>query len=340
MIRFEHVEKTFPNGTQAVCDLSLEVAAGETLVLLGTSGSGKTTTMKMVNRLIEPTGGRILLDGVDVMERDPVELRRHIGYAIQHIGLFPHMSVGENIATVPRLVGWTRQQIDARIDQLLEMVGLPQEVRDRFPQQLSGGQKQRVGVARSLAADPPVVLMDEPFGALDPITRDQLQDEFLALDVDKTIIFVTHDIFEAVKMGDRIALLDAGEIQQLAAPAELVDNPANAFVEEFLGQHRFQLTLLTRHAVDLAEERGADDGGELPALRHRASMADALDAFKTSDRDRLTVADARGEQRLVLRRERLLQAITAAFGVGTEQEAVQRAAERDAPDAADPGAEG
>ncbi|MFW5698469.1 MAG: ABC transporter ATP-binding protein [Planctomycetota bacterium] len=328
MIRFEHVDKTFPNGTRAVRDLSLEVADGETLVLLGTSGSGKTTTMKMVNRLIDPTGGRILLDDRDIMEQDPVELRRHIGYAIQHIGLFPHMNVGENIATVPRLVGWTRKQIDERIDQLLEMVGLPHEVRERFPHQLSGGQKQRVGVARSLAADPPVVLMDEPFGALDPITRDQLQDEFLALDVDKTIIFVTHDIFEAVKMGDRIALLDEGEVQQLAAPAELVDNPANDFVEDFLGQHRFQLTLLTRHAVELAEDRGSADLEGAPVLRHRASMADALDVFKGTDRDRLPVNDAQGQARQMLRRERLLEAITEAFGVGSEAEARERAAAR------------
>ncbi|NQU75097.1 MAG: ATP-binding cassette domain-containing protein, partial [Planctomycetes bacterium] len=180
MIVFEQVCKTFPGGTEAVRELTLEVAEGETLVLLGTSGSGKTTTMKMVNRLIETTSGRILIDGRDVMEQDVIELRRRIGYAIQHIGLFSHMTIGENIAVVPKLLQWPRPQIDERIDQLLEMMGLEgSEFRDRFPSQLSGGQRQRVGVARALAADPPIVLMEERFGALVPITREQLQNEFL-----------------------------------------------------------------------------------------------------------------------------------------------------------------
>jgi osmoprotectant transport system ATP-binding protein len=249
LIRFERVSKVFPGGLRAVCDLSLEVAQGETLVLLGTSGSGKTTSMKMVNRLIEPSSGRVLVQGEDVMHTDPIQLRRKIGYAIQHIGLFSHMTVAQNIGVVPRLLGWARDRIDERIGELLATVGLePGAFRDRYPSQLSGGQEQRVGVARALAADPPIVLMDEPFGALDPITREQLQNEFLQLEseIKKTVVFVTHDVFEAVKMGDRIALLDAGRLEQLDTPSQLVEEPATPFVDQFLGQHRFQLSMLTR----------------------------------------------------------------------------------------------
>jgi len=297
MIAFERVSKTYPGGVEAVRDLSLEVAEGETLVLLGTSGSGKTTTMKMVNRLIEPTAGTIAINGTDIMDQDPIALRRGIGYAIQHIGLFPHMTVAENVAVVPRLLRWPKARIDDRIDHLLTMVGLePAEFRDRFPSQLSGGQRQRVGVARCLAADPPIVLMDEPFGALDPITREQLQDEFIDLqsEIRKTIIFVTHDVFEAVKMGDRIALLDAGDLQQLAAPKDLVESPANAFVDQFLGQHRFQLALLTRTVRSLLIETDAPaPAGPMPdhRLRARASLIEALDVFKTTGDDALPVYD-------------------------------------------------
>lgn len=289
MIAFQHVCKTYPGGVEAVRDLSLEVARGETLVLLGTSGCGKTTTLKMANRLIEPTGGRILIDGRDVMQQDPIALRRGIGYAIQHIGLFPHMTVAENIAVVPRLLRWSQHAIDERTDQMLAMVGLePSDFRDRLPSQLSGGQRQRIGVARALAADPPLVLMDEPFGALDPITREQLQDEFLDLEseIQKTIVFVTHDVFEAVKMGDRIALLHEGQLQQLATPRDLVESPANEFVDQFLGHHRFQLSLLTRTMRSVLQDVGLS--GEAPAsrpglfLRVRASLIEALDLFKRS----------------------------------------------------------
>lgn len=287
MIVFDHVGKRYPGGVQAVRDLSMEVAEGETLVLLGTSGSGKTTTMRMVNRLVEPTAGRILVDGRNVMEQDPVALRRQIGYAIQHIGLFPHMTVGENVAVVPRLLGWNRHRIDRRVDQLLAMVGLEAEAfRGRYPAQLSGGQSQRVGVARALAADPPIVLMDEPFGALDPITREQLQNEFLELlsEIHKTILFVTHDVFEAVRMGDRIAVLDAGRLRQLAPPPELVERPADEFVEQFLGRHRFQLALLTRTLRSLASELDAEAPAPPEApddrLTTRNSLIEALDLFK------------------------------------------------------------
>ena len=320
MIVFEKVCKTYPGGTEAVRDLTLEVGEGETLVLLGTSGSGKTTTMRMVNRLIEPTSGRILMDGRDIMDQNPIELRRRIGYAIQHIGLFPHMSVAENIAVVPKLLQWSSSEIAERIDQLLRMVGLePDEFRDRFPSQLSGGQKQRVGVARALAADPPVVLMDEPFGALDPITREQLQNEFLKLEsvIKKTIIFVTHDVFEAAKMGDRVALLDEGRLEQLATPQELVENPASEFVDQFLGQHRFQLSLLTQTVRSIGTE--AVRPGEEPRTRPaeyvslRTSLVEALDLFKKTGKLTLPVYNQRkyvGD----LDKKELLHVITTLLG--------------------------
>ena len=321
MIIFESVSKTYPGGVEAVRDLSLEVAEGETLSLLGTSGSGKTTTMKMVNRLIEPTAGRILVEGRDIMERNPIELRRNIGYAIQHIGLFPHMTVAENIGVVPRLLGWGRSQVDERVDQLLSMVGLePAEFRGRSPGQLSGGQRQRIGVARALAADPPIVLMDEPFGALDPITREELQNEFLELEteIQKTILFVTHDVFEAVKMGDRIALLHDGRLQQLATPRDLVEEPANEFVDQFLGQHRFQLALLTRTVRTIMEEAGRTDGEKPPErpdvfISGRSSLVAALDLFKTTGREKVPVYFRRKYQG-TLSKKHLVQVISHIIG--------------------------
>jgi osmoprotectant transport system ATP-binding protein len=277
--------------------------------------------MKMVNRLIDVTSGRILIDGVDIMEQDPIELRRSIGYAIQHIGLFPHMTVAENIAVVPRLLKWSEAEVRERTDQMLRMVGLdPEEFRSRFPSQLSGGQRQRIGVARALAADPPIVLMDEPFGALDPITREELQNEFQELEseMEKTIIFVTHDVFEAVKMGDRIALLDAGRLQQLAPPADLVESPANEFVDQFLGQHRFQLSLLTRTIRGIIAETETS-GEQAPEtvprwrLRARSSFIEALDIFKTSGQESLPVYD-RGRWTGSLAKKQLLGVIAEALG--------------------------
>ncbi len=326
MIKIENLSKSFDGGkTFAVDGVSLEIEQGETLVLLGTSGSGKTTTMKMVNRLIEPTDGRVLIDGEDVEAKDAIALRRQIGYAIQHIGLFPHMTVAQNIGVVPRLCGWNAGRIAERVNELLEMMGLESDAfGDRYPAQLSGGQKQRIGVARSLAADPPIILMDEPFGALDPITREQLQNEFLELETEirKTIVFVTHDIFEAVKMGDRVAILDEGKLQQVATPHDLVESPANEFVDQFLGQHRFQLALLTRTVETL---RGELEPGEAPPQRPeaslgvRASFIQALDAFKALGRDRLPVY--RGREYLgELSQQRLLAAITSALGETGEEE--------------------
>ncbi|QPP07223.1 betaine/proline/choline family ABC transporter ATP-binding protein [Streptomyces bathyalis] len=241
MIRFENVTKRYPDGTSAVHELSLEVARGELVTLVGPSGCGKTTTMKMVNRLIEPTSGRILLDGEDISTVDPVELRRRIGYVIQQVGLFPHKTVLDNTATVPFLLGWSKAERRKRAAELLEMVGLdPARYGDRYPDQLSGGQRQRVGVARALAADPPVLLMDEPFGAVDPVVREHLQNEFLKLQstLHKTVLFVTHDIEEAVRLGDRIAVYGDGRIEQFDPPAKVLGAPATPYVADFVGADR------------------------------------------------------------------------------------------------------
>lgn len=241
MIRFEHVSKRYEDGTTAVDGLSFEVAEGELVTLVGPSGCGKTTTMKMVNRLIEPTGGRILLDGEDIAGIDPVELRRRIGYVIQQVGLFPHKSVLDNTATVPHLLGWKKAKARARAAELLDLVGLdPKVFGDRYPEQLSGGQRQRVGVARALAADPPVLLMDEPFGAVDPVVRERLQTEFLRLQaaVHKTVLFVTHDIEEAVRLGDRMAVYGEGSIEQFDTPSTVLGAPATPYVADFVGSDR------------------------------------------------------------------------------------------------------
>jgi osmoprotectant transport system ATP-binding protein len=242
VIRLESLTKRWDNGQVAVDSLDLEVREGEITMLVGPSGCGKTTTLKMINRLIEPTGGRIFLAGEDVTGSDPVELRRRIGYVIQHVGLFPHLDVADNVATVPRLLKWEKSRIRARVDELLELVGLdPAQYRGRYPHQLSGGQRQRVGVARALGVDPPVLLMDEPFGAIDPISRDRLQGEFLRLqaEVGKTVVFVTHDIDEAVRLGDRIAVLrQGGVLEQYAPPADVLGRPASPFVADFVGADR------------------------------------------------------------------------------------------------------
>jgi len=238
----------------AVERLSLSVPAGEICVLVGPSGCGKTTAMRMVNRMIDLTDGDILIGDRSVRDQDVTELRRGIGYVIQQIGLFPHRTIGENIATVPALLGWDAARIKARVGELLELIGLPGDHRDRYPAQLSGGQRQRVGVARALAADPPLMLMDEPFGAIDPINRGRLQDEFLRLqaEVRKTILFVTHDIDEAIKMGDRIAVLqEGGRLAQYATPAELLAHPADGFVADFVGADRALKRLALRRVRDL-----------------------------------------------------------------------------------------
>lgn len=233
MIVFESVTKN------VLSDFSLGVQQGEILVLLGESGSGKTTAMRLINRMIEPEKGEIFFNGNNLKDLDPITHRRHIGYAIQHIGLFPHMTVGENIGIVPELLGWEEEKIQKRVQELLEMMGLNEPgFSSLFPHTLSGGQKQRVGVARALAANPPVILMDEPFGALDPLLREQLQREFLEIQshIQKTVVFVTHDLSEAVKMGDRIAILKEGKVAQIGTPFELIQKPEDPYVEELMGK--------------------------------------------------------------------------------------------------------
>ena len=273
VVRYEHVTKRYPGAdSPAVEDLNLEVPAGEICVIVGPSGCGKTTAMRMANRMVEMTEGDILIGDHSIRDRSPSDLRRDIGYVIQQIGLFPHRTITENIGTVPRLLGWKDDRIATRSEELLDLVGLDRSLGDRYPAQLSGGQQQRVGVARALAADPPVMLMDEPFGAIDPINRERLQNEFLRLqaEIRKTVLFVTHDIDEAIKMGDRIAVMRVGgKLAQYATPAELLMNPADDFVEDFVGADRGlkRLSLMRVSEVDLWEAPLAFSGQATTEVR-------------------------------------------------------------------------
>ncbi len=295
-LELRSVSKRYPGQREpAIQELSLSVGAGEVCVLVGPSGSGKTTAMRLINRMIPLSSGDILLGGRSVLDREPYELRREIGYVIQQIGLFPHQTVAENIATVPRLLGWDKRRILARVNELLELTGLdPEEVGPRYPAQLSGGQRQRIGVARALAADPPLMLMDEPFGAIDPINRTRLQDEFLGLQerVRKTVVFVTHDIDEAIKMGDRIAILrQGGHLAQYDTPAEILTNPADEFVAEFVGADRAlkRLGLATLREVRLLEPNGAQPGPQAVPLT--TTVRDALSQILATGGGALTVVD-------------------------------------------------
>ncbi len=279
-LEFAGATKRYPGAdAPAVDSLSLNVPAGQICVLVGPSGCGKTTAMRMVNRMIDITEGDILVDGRSVRDRDVDDLRREIGYVIQQIGLFPHRTIGENIATVPRLLGWNKRRVAARIEELLDLISLPQEMAKRYPAQLSGGQRQRVGVARALAADPPLMLMDEPFGAIDPINRERLQNEFLRLqaEIRKTIVFVTHDIDEAIKMGDRIAILrEGGHLEQYAPPAELLMTPASPFVEDFVGADRAlkRLSLQRVRDIDLWQAPLVHAGDSVATVRRELETAD------------------------------------------------------------------
>jgi osmoprotectant transport system ATP-binding protein len=296
LITLEHVTKQYPGtGVVAVDDLNLHIPEGLTVALIGPSGCGKTTTMRMVNRLVDPTAGRILVNGEDVTHVDPVVLRRHIGYVIQQVGLFPHMTIAQNVAAVPNLLGWDRARIIRRTEELLQLVGLePEEMLDRYPGQLSGGQRQRVGVARALAADPPVLLMDEPFGALDPIARTLLQAEFRQIlrRVRKTVVLVTHDLDEATRLGDRIAIMRSGRIVQYDTPDAVLSHPADAFVENFVGIDR-ALVRLSLFTV------GDAMTAELP-LRHTSvvgvgsNLRDALALMVAANSDLLGVVDESG----------------------------------------------
>lgn len=279
----------------AVHDLSLVVEEGSIAVLLGPSGCGKTTTLRAINRMVEIDAGSIEIDGVDVRERHPDELRRSIGYGIQSVGLFPHMTVARNIATVPRLLGWEASRIQKRVNELLEMVGLdPHVYAKKRPSELSGGEAQRVGVARALAADPPVLLMDEPFGALDPLTRSRLQEEFRRLQglLGKTVVFVTHDVEEAVVLADRIALMRDGQLVQYDTPEALWQRPADGFVRKFFGEE-LPLKILTRHTVDAVTLQPGDGNG-LPRIVPDATLKDAMSIMVGEGCDRLAVTDATG----------------------------------------------
>jgi osmoprotectant transport system ATP-binding protein len=291
MIEIRDLVKRFDGTARPAIDhLTLTVPAGEVCVLIGPSGCGKTTTMRVINRMIEPDGGTVHVAGRDIMRVDPVELRRSIGYVIQQVGLFPHWSIAQNVGTVPRLLGWDDARIARRVDELLALVGMePAQYRDRYPRELSGGQRQRVGVARALAADPPVMLMDEPFGAIDPITRARLQDEFLNIlrALRKTIVFVTHDIDEALKMGDRIAIMRDGALVQYDTPEAILAQPADDFVESFVGSDRALKRLALVRVEEALEAQAA-----LPhphSIGADVSLRDALAAMFAAGVDALTV---------------------------------------------------
>lgn len=309
-IEFENVSKVYDDGTVAIENLSFEVEEGTTTVLVGPSGCGKTTTLKLVNKLEDPSEGTVRFEGEDIETLNPIELRRSIGYVIQEIGLFDHMSVGENVATVPELEDWNDDRIDDRVDELLELMDLPPgEYRDQYPTELSGGQRQRVGVARALAADPDVLLMDEPFGALDPITRENLQDEFLDIQgrIDTTILFVTHSIDEALKMGDKIAIFDVGELVRYDTPSKILEDPGTEFVADFIGADRtlkkLQVTQVRdvmkqevpashEHLVNAVQNGGkADDDGELVPVEPTDSTQTALSRIIQASTDAVPVVD-------------------------------------------------
>jgi osmoprotectant transport system ATP-binding protein len=300
-IEFRAVTKRYAGRTAAaVRELSLSVPAGEICVLIGPSGSGKTTAMKMVNRLIDITEGDITVGGQSVRSLDVTELRRGIGYVFQQIGLFPHMSVEDNIGTVPRLLGWDKQRIRGRVGELLELVGLEQDDAKRYPGQFSGGQRQRIGVARAMAAGQPIMLMDEPFGAVDPIARDRLQSDFLRLhaEVRKTVIFVTHDIDEAIKMGHRMAILRDGELVQYGTPDEILATPANDFIADFVGADRGLKRLLLRKLAEIELSPAANgERDDLPTIDEDTCLRDALSMMVTQRVSALTVLGTAGERR-------------------------------------------
>jgi osmoprotectant transport system ATP-binding protein len=316
MITLTALSKRFANSaTPAVDALSLDIGEGEICVLIGPSGCGKTTTMRMINRMVEPDSGTIVVGDRDVTRIDPVELRRSIGYVIQQVGLFPHMTIAENIATVPRLLGWNNAQIDKRVDELLDRVHMdPARDRSRYPRELSGGQKQRVGVARALAADPPVMLMDEPFGALDPITRASLQDEFLRIlrEIRKTIVFVTHDIDEAIRMGTRIAIMRAGKLVQYDTPEVILARPADPFVESFVGADR-ALKRLSLLAVD-GYVNDESPPADAPQIAQSDNLRDALSSLLSAAASRGAVVDINGAVTGTL----TLDAIRRAFAIKAE----------------------
>jgi osmoprotectant transport system ATP-binding protein len=314
-IELENLSKRYPGRpSPAVDNVSLEIKAGETVVFVGPSGCGKSTTLKMINRLVEPTGGRIRIDGEDVTRMDPVELRRRVGYAIRTSGLFPHMTVAQNIALVPKMTGWPKARIRERVEEMLHLVGLdPGEFHDRYPRRLSGGQQQRVGVARALAADPPVLLMDEPFGALDPVTRGHLQDELIRLqrELHKTIVFVTHDFDEAIKVGDRIAVLrEHAHIAQFGTPQAILTNPADDFVSGFVGAGPALKRLNLTRVRDM-------EISDYPTVTVDDPLQEIFSKLRTSGTSEILLLDKRGRPYKWLRRGDLMRARGSLARAGT-----------------------
>lgn len=306
MIEFKNVSKTYDDGFEAVKSLNFKIDSGEFVVLIGPSGCGKTTTMKMINRLIPHTGGKIFIDGEDIDKLDPVMLRRNIGYVIQQVGLFPHYTIAENVALIPKLKKWEPQKIKDRTDELLNMVDLdPSVYAQRYPKELSGGQQQRVGVIRALAANPDIILMDEPFGALDPITRAQLQDELLRIQttMKKTIVFVTHDMEEALKLGDRIAIMQDGCLLQMDTPDQILLNPTHGFVEEFVGKNRIYQNPAMIPVVDIMKEDVAE-------IRPEFSLSKALSLMRQRKTDTVVVTD----------KNKVLLGILSAYGLQIKQD--------------------
>ncbi|WP_026684774.1 betaine/proline/choline family ABC transporter ATP-binding protein [Heyndrickxia coagulans] len=289
MLKFDHVSKIYKGGKRAVDDLNLEFESGRFIVFIGPSGCGKTTTMKMINRLIEPTEGTIYINGKNIKETDPVKLRREIGYVIQQIGLFPHMTIQQNISLVPRLLKWPEEKQRERAKELLQLVDMPEEFLDRYPHELSGGQQQRIGVLRALAADQPLILMDEPFGALDPITRDSLQDELKKLqkELGKTIVFVTHDMDEAIKLADQIVIMRDGKLVQTGTPDEILREPANEFVETFIGKERL---LQARPNIQTVEQIMSPKAVTVTVDK---TLTEAIQIMKEQRVDSLLVVDSR-----------------------------------------------
>jgi osmoprotectant transport system ATP-binding protein len=305
MLQLKNVCKSYPGGVIAVDHLTLQIDEGECVVLLGPSGCGKTTTLRMINRLIAPTSGTIHVGGENIERIDPIELRRRIGYVIQGVGLLPHMTISQNISLVPKLIGWSQKKREKRADELLEMIGLkPSDYRHQYPHQLSGGQQQRIGVARALAADPYILLMDEPFGALDPITRAQLQDEFLNLSqkVRKTIVFVTHDLNEALKLSNRIALMKDGALHQYAKPLDLLRHPADEFVIDFIGGESVLYQLKVLKVADImVDEIQEAEGGLAPDSQEPVRIDDPLDValgrMLQQSANHVRVVDEQGNRR-------------------------------------------
>jgi len=307
MITMKNVTKRFDGtGAAAVDSLDLEIPDGLIVALVGPSGCGKTTTLRMINRLIEPTSGTILVSGQDIHSTDAVQLRRRIGYVIQQVGLFPHMTIAQNIASVPRLLGWDDKRIAARNRELMQLVGLDEAMLERYPRQLSGGQRQRVGVARALAADPPVLLMDEPFGAIDPIARTRLQNEFKQIlkRVKKTVVMVTHDIDEAVRLGDRIAIMRDGKIVQYDTPDTILSRPADSFVENFVGADR-ALKRLSLFSAESVMTPGSADAA-WPRLAAETDLRDVLSLIVAAKTDGAAVTDASGNVVGSVSRDRIL----------------------------------